>query len=341
MLKNTPRAVQASQPSNPKRSKAKRTRKNRVRNDRTLMRSNVAMKPCSLHYMQAVLDPFNYRLSGKEVCIPDLWDLPSFKFSTRVRGTFITGATAGGVVISPFTFSNDEVFGFVSLSPYGGNVMPGTADVGVSSFEDSQFPWGVDFPRQVRLVACGLRARYIGTQLNLGGQILPVAICTAEGNVVHLDSNQISNMNNTEQYPSSRAWHGCCWRPTTQDQMSYIFGSFPASSNSNCKMGILCIPATANQPFEYEVVRFFEAVSQSATSGSGSSSNSVPSTTASDSDIVGLSTVRQFLGSVSNSEVGQTLWSKGAKYLTAAASQAAASYFGGPLAITYPSVIEL
>lgn len=62
------------------------------------------MSQCALDYFKAQYDPWNL---SNAPCVPDLIQLPSFKFMTRIRGSFQTNAVGYGcIVLNPFTPSN-------------------------------------------------------------------------------------------------------------------------------------------------------------------------------------------------------------------------------------------
>lgn len=238
----------------------------------------------------------------------------------------------------PYNCTSNKTLALATLTSWASVGIPTGVTVNTEEIVDTTFPFPDSEPRQVRLVACGMRARYIGAELNRAGVIMPFAPAGYLDVVAGLTDTEVHNTSNTKTYPITRAWQGCTVRPSDSFQTSYQIqnSSMPNVTSGNASMAIVVTGCEVGAPFEFEIVRFFEALPYSQ----GGSNHQVPSRTISDSDMVGLSTVRQFLGAISASEVGQGLWNRGVKFLTQSVAGAVASYAGVPM-ITYPSVVEL
>lgn len=273
--------------------------------------------------MQALLDPFNFRTSGNEVCIPDLKMAPSYKFSTTTRGVLQLGTQGiGGIIINPNVYSNNDDFLCYTNSLFTGTTLPSavTYPTGVVGVSDAQFPWaGVPGgsntlnPSQIRLVACGLRVRYKGTQLSMGGSMVPVSF-PSFNNLGGASLPQLLLDTRVKTEPTNRSWQGCFFRPN--QSIDYDYTTFNHNSTPGAYLDLgscmaVYVDGVAANPYEFEVVRFFEAVPAAPTSTIASSDTfSWPyKLTKSDSDISGLSRVNDLLGGLSTSVVGQRVWS--------------------------------
>jgi len=63
-----------------------------------------AMSSCAVEYLKAQYDPWNLKTAP---CIPDPIQLPSYKFSTHLRGTFLAdGLGTGWICMNPYVPSN-------------------------------------------------------------------------------------------------------------------------------------------------------------------------------------------------------------------------------------------
>lgn len=293
---------------------------------------NFAMMPhkylsaCAAMYMKAICDPFDSRLQTSAPCIPDLLDQASFKFSTVQRGTFNIGTQGvGSIQISPFVCYNDEPNILITQAGYALADTPVAGDASTTLVNNTQFPWISTAKREVRTVACGLRVRYLGKTIDQAGVSCPFMAVGIGDNTSRLTAAQILDRDDTQWYNNDRTWRGCTYRPLQSTDYQYSDRSFPLSiPGTNNKMAVL-VSGTAAGQMGYEVVTFFEALPKHDVTLNVV--NAVPGVTKSDSDIDGLSTVRDFLGNVSNSEVGAALWGKGLNYL----KSNAVSYAAGAL----------
>jgi len=315
-------------------NRGKRSASRRIRSPRKKL---CTWSPCAYSYLQALVDPFNFALSGKEVCIPDIYDLPSYKLSTRLRGTFEVGSTGCGfIAINPWSFGSDVPIGTVSRGAYGGGVFEYTTATGqVEQVVDGRFPYiGADL-RDTRLVAAGIRARYIGTELNKAGAILPIY---TTGNLNQLSFQDVLLDPTVTSSTCSRAWSGTFYKPTHPNNFGYTSTSFNYATG-DYQLGIMVGGGVGNTSYEWEIVRFYEMIPLAG----GSQIKTVPTQTRSESDLPGLGQVKNLLGGLNNSVVGQTAW----KLIKAAAASTvtgiAESYVPGASGLLDwgPSIQEL
>lgn len=305
--------------------KPKRQRRVRQRvATREAMAINLA--PCSVRYAQSVLDPFNY-VANELPCIPDSSDAPTFKGSMIAQGTFATGTTGFGyVTVAPYATSLNNVASILhTTSGYAGSTLTGTYNAtGVSTSFMSRAPFStVGFPIG-RLVALGLRIRYIDTELARGGRVGVASASDAsntDDTLNGLSSDELFSRPNSISKPVDRRWHQVTYRPRAIDNEFYKCGvdrGFSASgSAANAQLAIF-IEGQPAAKFEYAVVAYWEY--------KPSGINSVPATTKSHVDPVGYAVVRDFLSQVQDSEVGTAAWQAFISYT----KKAAMSYIGVP-----------
>jgi hypothetical protein len=135
------------------------------------------LSPCARDYAYALRDPFDGPLS----CVPSSFPpLPSFKTRVFSRGTLTIGTNGYGfVIVNPQAFMvNDETSVFFSGSTYTGTGFPAAVNTTGTSNASSNSPFSAadlgenPASAQFRIVSVGVRTWYIGTELNLSGQMI-------------------------------------------------------------------------------------------------------------------------------------------------------------------------
>lgn len=330
---STPISSSRPNPSDSSKQRKKRSKKQKQKQRRQQMQAygpvSVAygkhLSRCAALYLKAICDPFDTRLLMESPCIPDLLDQPSFRFYTLQRGTYSIGtAGVGYIQVSPFpAYSNDSNIVF-SGSLFTGTVTA-VSGVGVTFAQNTQFPWANTARRDVRTVACGLRVRYLGTALNQSGVSTPSCAIASGDTTNGLQLSDLLNRDDTIWYNNDRTWRGCTYRPMQATDYQYSQSNFSTTVAANCKMAVISTGVAGGQ-MAYEVVTFYEAIPCVDSVNGGL--NAVPGVEKSETDIDGLSTARDFLGTVSNSEVGQAVWQSALNYLKANSVTYAASALG-------------
>lgn len=283
------------------------------------------LSPCARSYARARLDPFNTNESELP-CIPDLYDIPSFKFCSKNRGVCSIGTGGiGYVAVAPNVFSNNGVYlASTSNSLVSVNLTFTNPTTGVTFTPDVKFPWSSTNPRLTRCVAMGLRVRYTGTQLNLGGRtILHNNPGTFDYQARQV--NEITTEPSAVVHPCTRMWKGVVWNPSTHAAYEYSDDATKIiSSTSASNIGLVALfEGTPGNTYEFEVVRYFEACDNATASGTFP----VPSTSKSHSDVVGLGLVKDFLASETAAEIGNGLLNRFTTFASNGAAAAASSYF--------------
>jgi len=233
--------------------------------------------------LKALVDPFGHT---DPVCVPDLYDLPSAKYKTLARGTFQTGQTG-------FGFIQTAIFGLLSNNGYGiftsnlnfnsDSTSNDLNHIGVVAYYNSQAPYPIasfgitELLVQGRIVALGLRVRYIGTNLNLGGRMAmfrPIGSTTTAG----VNMGEALANRTTVSVPVTRQWRSVSWLPTRSTDYDY---RGPLNSGEDYLPRIAClVESEPGNLFEFEVVMCAEYV------------GAVTNVSASHSDVQGMSAVR-------------------------------------------------
>lgn len=260
--------------------------------------TGIHISPCTRMYAKALVNPF--AVQGLP-CIPDNIVLPSFKFSTKARGVFSTGTVGFGyVVIDPFQMlASNGTYNAVPLG-FGGAIYYtdktytqagfktntlGVLDVGVniansnSLFVQADFDTGIRPRRQFRLVGCGIRISYIGSNLYNAGRLI---IWRNQGNQ-SIDMNTLAVITPStqlqDQYTSistvSRSSKYVYYVPDDPEFIAYNrFNEYapllgvPAVGVNHHSMGIFIdggSVAPNQQSWEFEAVAFFESVGEGLT----------------------------------------------------------------------------
>jgi hypothetical protein len=111
-----------------------------------------------------------------------------------------------------------------------------------------------------RVVAAGLRVRYIGTNLNQGG----ILVGLHEPDHNNLNGLSISNFDaqvESKRLPITRNWATVLYKPTDTDELDFL-GTFPgnasASGDGAYYMGFVVESAVPAQNFEFEFYGLYE-----------------------------------------------------------------------------------
>lgn len=319
--RNTPgRSATAVLPSpqnkstnSPSRKKRNRTRRNRQRGRLAGLPAGNQLSECAKAYAKVQFDPFNTRFENELPCIPDQQDVPSMKFSTFQRGNFNVGTEGYGfIVISPYALGNDIPNIAYSNNTYAGSTITNnSATTGVIHQNNLRFPFSSAAMPACRVVASAIRIRYSGTELQRGGLIIGCATLDASStdNIIGRNLSDLSSRPESGSFTVTRSWKGLGFRPSQIPV--YNSATNTIATNGNGKMGFIVYGEDA-LPYEYEVINYYEAVSSAG-------NNFITNTSRSHSDMVGLSWVRDFAGSVASSEIGTAVLQRFGRYIQNAA----------------------
>lgn len=169
-----------------------------------LQRAKAALSKAAHQYALCLSNPFSGPLAG----IPDYPVTPSQKTRCFARGTFSTGTNDGGfVALNPYFPGNDATLTgsncpiFQTDATFAGTNFDAPPTAGVTGARFTNCPYtgaqiGVATDDiNYRVVAAGLRARYIDTVLNRGGRYFALQspghdyICQAGGPAISTAGN--------------------------------------------------------------------------------------------------------------------------------------------------------
>jgi hypothetical protein len=285
---NNPKGI----PPTPRRKKELQMKKKKKKNQQVRRTSPLVpgfyKSPCLAKYMKALVDPFDYH---SDVCVPDLDVRPSAKYRIVVRSGFGVGTLGFGyVVFSPFNMAfNNLAAGYLSLPSYTGNtVLTSLPNVGVNAIFATTAPFTTTTTTLagVRIAAFGLRARYVGTELNRSGRLAitltpsPYQVATGAG------IGDILLYRGTKTFAVERKWVNLIWMPRMAVEYDYSGTGDQSAHDLFNKWTVLIssFDGAASNTFELEAVAYVEYV------------GTVVNLTPSHSDVVGLSAVRGVVG---------------------------------------------
>jgi len=219
---------------------------------------------CTEVYARALLDPFGY---WSDVCIPDLDCRPSAKYRCVARATAYVGAAHFGyVTISPFrTQFNDtaaEACGFASLANYPNTTIDtDPTHTGVTAITMTNAPFSASNPtgnlKCCRLAACGVRVRYTGTQLNMGGRVITSFLPGVSDSSQGLGTTTTLNYRLATTSQVGRQWHTLVWYPREFWDYGYV-NTFNNDGRVNGFNMIIILEGEIGNSFEVEVVSYVE-----------------------------------------------------------------------------------
>jgi hypothetical protein len=216
------------------------------------------ISPCTSYYVKALTNPFG---KFKELpCIPDVISLPSYKFMARTRGSFVIGLLGTGFVgVKPFTPYNDLPTTETTTGAYNsGFYIPFPQPGVVQGNNNSPFlsipPTAP--PLEFRLVGCGVRAAYQGSEFQRSGLVV---LHREPGNgAIPAGSNSVNLLENytTSQAPAIRAYESVNYRPDTPNQLGYTVPNLGQATT----LLIFVEGGTPGTVWNYEVIQFFEMI---------------------------------------------------------------------------------
>jgi len=221
------------------------------------------LSTCALNYARALANPF----TGPLACVPSFPALLTRKMKCYAKGVLQTSNTTGVgfIYCDPSSFvASDSANNSYSSATYTGTTFSlvgvGT-NLFVSNSEYVQAQFGLSaLLNQYRVVSFGIRIRYVGTELDRGGQIIgfcdPNHIALTGRNVADLDGEIES-----KRFPVDRNWITVLYRPVFAQDTDFSYSMVPLGNATNY-IGFILVAASATTPlsFEFEVYGNFEIV---------------------------------------------------------------------------------
>lgn len=275
---------------------------------------------CAAKYAMATVNPWDPLAMG--ACVPSAPARPTYKVRSILRGTFQVGTSLGFIAVSP-VLCNDRLVAYSTTQAYAGTTVSCSAtagSVGTVGSNMSSLPFTMaqltsntvaESAAQGRIVAVGLSARYVDTELNRGGRI----ICYADPDHGNINGLSISDFGTRPEaiFSSPDQARPKCWvsaygqtaveqtfpmeDPTYNAAQYQIQQAYPLSQNQSVTLTagdlgygapIMCIVATGitGNTYEFEIVIHAEYV------GAATSSMLTPNS----ADADGLALVQTALG---------------------------------------------
>jgi hypothetical protein len=313
-------------------AKGRNARKNKnkknSRSNRPQIRTpSMRLSQCAISYARAQLDPFSAGLRENLPCIPDDKETTSLKFSTLTRSNVYVGTLRYGyLVLNPTTKGSDNTMGYSTLATYAATTVPSAVGSTVSGLFDTSFPWiGTALPA-VRIVGCGVRIRYVGSELNRGGTV--TKFCGVDNGVyTGATYNVLVSAPETKIEPVNRQWHTMAFRPKLGASTDFVAAQ---QGVGNYAPMVFAVTGEPGNQFEVEVIRYFEATSSPLIQVTGVGK--------SDCDLIGLSVVRDYASAILNSDAGQAVLQGFNSYLKNSAASALSGLALGTTATAIPAL---
>jgi predicted enzyme related to lactoylglutathione lyase len=222
------------------------------------IKSAVVISDCARDYARALTNPF----TGPLACVPISPTVLSRKLRVFSKGEFRTGTSGVGFIVADpsSAIANDITTVNYSLANYAGTIIGGFFDVGVvltrtnSDYINTAFGTGAS-KAQYRVVSAGLRVRYIGTNLNMGGTIIAFVDPTSSSIVGRSASDLRAEMT-SRRLPVNREWSTILWRPVLINDYSFTTNAPSTAAGSGVwgPMGFLIESpdSTISMLYEYE-----------------------------------------------------------------------------------------
>jgi hypothetical protein len=213
-------------------------KKSKQRNSiRSRQGSNVNLSDCAAAYAASMADPFE---GPEDACIPDFPALMTGRFRVWAKGTFSTATGAaslgqGFIVCDPRTATvNDTPSLFVNdPASITGNLISTTSIAGTTVPFFSNSPYATATLGltgiQSRVVSCGLRIRYVGTEFNRGGQIVGLHH-PAHSNLLNFTIPVFDSYKESDRLPVTRDWTTLLYRPVDTNDLNFDPGFDPVAS---------------------------------------------------------------------------------------------------------------
>jgi len=217
---------------------------------------------CAALYAAALVDPF--RAPGG-ACVPaDLFPLPSSKVKTFLRGRFSLGTTGYGYITArPGAATTSMVVTATTAASVGGTATLFSAYTNLSTVVMAQCPYTsaqITAGVGARVVACGVRIKYIGQLMNRNGIVL------AYEDPDHKDFAPAFSFDTLGGNPYCKAsrvgdelWDSevCFSGPTTPTDIEFQQSDYPLGIN--LFMG-MAVSGVAGDAYEYEFFQHLEYI---------------------------------------------------------------------------------
>jgi len=183
--------------------------------------STLHVSPCVSKYALALEAPWYV----DDVCLPSAPSFPSQKIKAWCKGIFATGTGQVGYVgAAPWNSLTQDgnAAVFYTTGSYGGTGLA-TSGAGVVGASPNTPYLSADFSGtnlKARVVASGLRFRYVGTELNKAGKVVVLEEPT-HADMTGFGPNTIYGYANATSYPVDRNWRSITYTPVRPEEVAY------------------------------------------------------------------------------------------------------------------------
>jgi len=203
-----------------------------------------------------------------EAALPSFPAMMTRKMHVYSKGVFSTGTLASGnfgwILFDPLRAAVQDldcvdISLTTSTSTLALQTVPVVGDA-LFAFSNSEYlaaSIGVTPLAQFRLVSACIRVRYIGTNLNEGGQLVGL-MDPNHGSLAGKTFANFDAYDESVRFPVDKKWTMISWKPVEASDLSFV-SAFPAKGNATYPMGFAVQgPSGVQIPLEYEVYANFE-----------------------------------------------------------------------------------
>lgn len=223
------------------------------------------LEKCLIDYVKAQANPF----TAQPACVPHTPLRLSSKEKYIAKGTFTCGTNGFGYIVANTQLANNNVGG-LAAGQYRGwyaseagytptsitNIDTQLDGVGQTSGNyNSPYLYSqlVSNQFEARVVALGVRARYMGTEQGRNGRL----VCFETPSHDDLSGASISgalSFKGTESVPVTKKWTAAVWHPMDDDDLSY-----KSLHYERPELAIM-VDGVAGDKYEFEIAFLVEAV---------------------------------------------------------------------------------
>lgn len=250
-------------------------------------------------YYAALATPFSMQARGCGV--PSFPSVASQKATGFLNGVAVVGVNGMGFLAVSPCLANDAGVVYYSEATYGQNsIQIDPSATGQTSRNMTSLPWDGDLlvdgtasaPSSVRgrIIATGVRVRYIGTELERGGRLVTY-VSPSHSNLNGASFDRLASRAEAVRLPVSREWVEMTIFANTTDELEYpghLYGAvgqseyiravYPCSNNETLNAAggsstfkgavplAFIFTGTPGNQFEYEIITHCEYVGASTSS---------------------------------------------------------------------------
>lgn len=298
----------------------KRKSNKRPRRQAVVGHNILGLSSCAAHYALAVGSPFSRQANG--ACVPTFPARMSQKVTAFTTGQVTVGAGGFGFIGVTPCVANNAPIAYASTGAYVGTTVDYTNGTGVQIIQLASLPYtslqllggDVTIPAPVsgRVVSCGLRIRYVGTELNKGG-VCYCLVTPDHTNTQNFTMPILATYAECIKVPVGRQWTTIVASAIDQSECSYPeeasvptgdaatrFMLYPfsqqnaltaASQTVGGPIMIIGIQSTSQNQFEFEIIEHVEyigSLTQSMATKSHSDQNGLSKVTEAAGNVMGL-----------------------------------------------------